>query len=114
MQNNPLIAFLAEIFGRISAKSPKFFVIWQWIGGAVTAVSGLPALLTQLGVTVSAPFNILESKVVGACGVVALFMSLMPAKGSTVSKDASGAPLKLTNQKKLPFTAAEEKSDLVK
>jgi hypothetical protein len=110
MQSNPLVAFLVEIFGRISAKSPKFFVVWQWISGAVVAVSGLPALLTALNVTLPPALTVMESKTVGIAASVAFFMSLMPAQSPTVSTSASGTPLKQTNSAKLPFTAQSEKT----
>ena|ERR1700742_2728714 len=110
MQSNPLVAFLAEIFGRISAKSPKFFVIWQYISGAVAAVSGLPALLTSLSINLPPAMTVLENKTVAIAASVGFFMSLMPAQGKTVTTDSSGAPLKTTNAAKLPFTDAAEKS----
>lgn len=110
MQSNPLIAFLAEIFGRISAKSPKFFIVWQWISGALVAVSGLPALLTEMSVVLPPALTALENKYVGIAASATFFMSLMPAQGKTITADASGAPLKTTNQDKLPFTAQAEKT----
>lgn len=108
MQNNPLVAFLAEMFMRFSAKSPKFFVIWQWASGLVAAVAGLPSLIQGLGITLPPAATVLENKTVGLCATVALFMSLMPAQGKTVNTDASGTPLKQTNAAKLPFTAQSE------
>lgn len=111
MQSNPLVAFIAEIFGRISSKSPKFFQVWQWISGAIVAVSGLPALLTALNVSLPPALMVLENKTVGIAASVAFFMSLMPAQSPTVTKQADGAPLKATNAAKLPFTSAAEKSN---
>ena len=108
MQKNPLVSFLAEIFGRISAKSPKFFIVWQWLSGATVAVSGLPAFLEGLNITLPPAMTFLENKTVAIAASAALFMSLMPAQSPTVSKDASGTPLKQTNEAKLPFTSQSE------
>jgi hypothetical protein len=110
MQSNPLVAFLVEIFGRLSAKSPKFFIVWQWISGAVVAVSGLPALLTALNVVLPPALTVLENKTVGIAASVAFFMSLMTVQNKTVSTSAAGTPLKETDASKLPFTAAAEKT----
>jgi len=99
MQSNPLVAFLVEIFGRISAKSPKFFQIWQWISGAVVAVSGLPALLTALNVVLPPALTVLENKTVGIAASVAFFMSLMTVQ----TPPQANPPAKL--QAKLPFTS---------
>lgn len=102
MQSNPLVAFLIEIFGRISAKSPKFFQIWQWISGAVVAVAGLPALLTSLNVTLPPALTVFENKTAGIAASAALFMSLMPAKNNTAAVNNT-----VVNNPKLPFTAPQ-------
>lgn len=109
MQNNVFLSWLQEMFLRFSTKSPKFFVIWQWISGVITAISGLPAFLTQLGVVLPPSLMIFENKVVGAAAAAVLFMSLMPAQGTITKTDTNGAPLKTTDPEKLPFTNASEK-----
>lgn len=109
MQPNPLIAFLQELFLRVSAKSPKFFVIWQWVSGAVVALTGIPGFLSMFNIVLPHPYDIFANKIVAAAGTGVFFMSLMPAQGKTIVKDSNGTPLKQTNEQKLPFTAQIEK-----
>jgi len=106
--NNPLISFLQEIFLRLSSKSPLFFRIWQWVSGAVAAVSGLPLTLQWLGITLPPPYDALSNKTVAICGIIALFMSALTTQGKTVAIDQNGTPIKQTNSAKLPFTFQQE------
>lgn len=116
MKQNPLILFLVELFTRIGQKSPWFFVILQWVAGAVTAVTGLPAILDivfrTLKYTPPAIFIDLENKTVALCGLVGLFFSLLPVQGKTEATSIDGQPLKSTNNKMLPFTAKEEEKQV--
>ena len=105
---NPLIAFLSELLQRLFAMSPKFFEKFQWISGAAAAVTGIPAILTSLGVSLPAPFNIFENKVVAICSAIVLFMSMLPTATPTVSVTSDGKVLKSTDAAKLPFTAQNE------
>lgn len=106
--NNPLISFLREIFLRLSARSPLFFQVWQWLSGAVAAVSGIPTTLQWLGVTMPAPYDMLANKTVAICGIIALFMSALTTQSKTVAIDQNGTPVKQSNIGKLPFTSQQE------
>lgn len=108
MQSNPLILFLQEIFKRMAAKSPRFFIIWQWIFGAVTAVSGIPTFLVGVGVHLTGLLANLQNQTLAICAAIGLIMSMMPTQGTTVAVDQTGAAVKQTDQDKLPFTAKTE------
>lgn len=98
---NPLIAFLQELYQRFIAKSPKFFVIWQWILGAITAVTGIPDLLVELGVTLPAPFNSIVMKAVAIATGAMFIMAKLPVQ-NTNETTTSGAPkMPITNPAKV-------------
>lgn len=109
MSTNPLVTFLGEIFSRIFSKSPLFFKVWTWASSLVVAVSGLPALLTYLNVTLPPALTIFENKTLGIAASVALFMSLMPVQSPVISVNkATGVTTKATDESSLPFTTAHE------
>lgn len=96
------------MFSRLRAKSPKFFVIWQWISGIVAAVTGLPGFLREFGITLPAALSVGENKIVAIASVAALIMARFPTESMIVNKDASGAPLVKNDPKVLPFTTADQ------
>lgn len=106
--NNPLVAFIGEIFSRLKQKSPLFFIIWQWISGAVVAVTGIPEVLTATGVHLTGVFLQVENTAVTVAAGLVLFFSALPVKSDTVAVSTNGQPLKSTNQSALPFTAKAE------
>lgn len=111
---NPLFAWLAENFTRLFAKSPTFYKIWNWVSGALIALSGLPMALTQLGITLPAPYDFFASKAVFWASIGVLFMSLTSVQSKTVGVDENGVPLKQTDTTKLPFTTKVENKALDK
>lgn len=108
MQNNPLFAFVSELFLRLGTKSPKFFIVIQWISAILVALTGLPQFLEMLGVKLGAPWNALENKIVAVASATAFVISMLPTQNNAVSKDSTGLPLKKTDAKMLPFTAMDE------
>jgi len=108
MQNNAFIDFVSEIFQRLTSKTPKFFVIWQWISATVAAVTGLPGFLQDIGVTLPKALAIGENKIVAIASLVALVMAKLPVQQTVVNKDATGAPLTKTDPAKTPFTAKDQ------
>lgn len=106
--DNLFFKFLIEIFTRFRKKSPKFFQIWQWILGVVTALTGLPAFLTDLGVKLPPAALTFENKALGMLTTGMMIMSLMTSQSSITSIVPDGPANKQTDPKLLPFTAAVE------
>lgn len=116
--SNPLFAFLVEIVQRLGQKSPKLFVIIQWISGVLTAITGIPAVIDwicQAGDwTLPAIFITFENKTVAICSLLITFVAALPVKPAIVARDQTGQPLKAINEQKLPFTAMSERRDAAK
>lgn len=113
--NNTFIAFVVEIVQRIGMKSPKVFVILQWVGSTLTALTGLPWLLDKLfdfyGYIPPTVFTTMENKTAALCGIIATFVAALPVKGDTVAVGSNGGTrvaLKVTDPAKLPFTQKED------
>lgn len=110
--NNQFLNFVAELIKRFATKSPKFFKVLQIILGAVTAVTGLPELLTWLSIPLPAWMTYLSNSGVAWATLSAFLMALLPADTPVVAQTQDGTQLKATNEAKLPFTAkAEEKAE---
>src|ERR1700749_3516368 len=111
---NPLIAFLQEILTRLISKSPKFFRVWQYITGAVTAVTGLPGALSLLHITLPHPFDTFANNTVAICGALAYFFAKLPVENTALKLTADGAVIKKTDADKMPFTAQSESKAAVR
>jgi hypothetical protein len=109
--SNPLISFLSEILKRLFTQSPLFFKVWQWISMAALAVSGLPSLLTTLGITLPPALTVLENKFVTVGAAVALFMSMLTTQGTVAKKD-DGTITTDSPKDKLPFTTQAQEKQL--
>jgi len=105
---NRLLAFLVEIVKRLKSKSPRFFLILQYISAGVTAVTGLPEFLTMFSISLPSPLNLLANRTVAICGVVSLVFAKLPIENPTIAVTADGAVVKKTDENKLPFTAQSE------
>jgi hypothetical protein len=105
---NQMLSYLVELISRLRTKKPKFFVYLQYVTAAASAVTGLPALLVQWGVTLPPATLILENKFVAACSVGVFIASQLTSSSPTETVTADGAVLKQTNAKELPFTAQNE------
>lgn len=106
--NNVLIAFLKENLNRLFTKKPRFFIWWQWLTGALSAVTGLPGLLAMLNVNLPAHFAALENKFVAACAAGFFLASQLASASPVVAVTKDGAVLKKTDPQALPFTAQVE------
>lgn len=106
--NNLFVAFLKELFLRFSTKSPKFFRIFQLISGVCGAVTGLPEVLSGLGISLPENLTVLQNKAVAYAAMGVFFTSLMTSQSKTMGTKEDGTVLKQTDDTKLPFTAANE------
>lgn len=112
--NNPLLAWLSENLTRLFEKSPKFFLIWQWIAGFVAAISGLPLLLHELNIDLPDPFQALTDKTVAYCALAALFMSKLSVRGNIEEVNSETGKVLKSNPDKLPFTERADQKQLLK
>lgn len=103
-----LLAFLKELFQRFATKSPKFFKVWQWVFGTLTAVTGIPELLNSFNITLPSALSIFENKAVAFASAGAFFMSLLTTQSKPIGVTEVGDIVKKTNEDKLPFTAQSE------
>lgn len=104
--SNVFLDFLKEIFNRLGQKNPKFFTVLAWISGALTALTGIPALLQEAGVTLG-EFEPLANTVIAYINIAIFFVSNL-----TVQR----TPVLVTDEKvvteakaeTLPFTVKSE------
>lgn len=110
MQNPNVLQFLQEFLQRLFTKSPKFFKVWTWISGALVLITGIPAFITMLpvGITIPDIFNQGVTTAVRYAGTGVLLMSLLTTQSKPVGVTETGAVIKSTDGKQLPFTAAAE------
>lgn len=105
---NPLIAFIQEMFLRMTAKSPKFFKIWKIITGIPVLIIALPEALRILNIDLPQVFSQHVQTIVSWAATGMFLMSFLPTQSPVVALDQNGTPVKQTNPEKLPFTAMQE------
>jgi hypothetical protein len=103
-----MITFLQELFMRLSAKSPKFFKVIQFVSLLAAAVTGLPGLLQEMNINLPDWAEVLQNKSVAWASATSLFISMLTVQAKPVSKTEDGEILKKTDEKKLPFTSQSE------
>lgn len=98
-----VIAFFAELVGRLFSKTPAFFKVIQVVSTIVAIVTGLPSIITSLGITLPSSITGLENTVVSIAGLVALFISSLPVATTVATSGTATA-----SSAALPFTAAKD------
>jgi hypothetical protein len=108
MANNIVIDFLSEFLNRLFTKSPKFFKVLQIFFGLLTFASYVPSMLQRwFGVEVPGPtITLLEDIAKYSAGFFAAL--LLPVKQVPVAQTPEGEAIKVTDEKKMPFTAKAE------
>jgi len=81
--SSAVIKYLAELVSRLFSKTPVFFKVIQVLSIVATVVTGLPAILESVGITLPSALTALESKVVAIAGLVSLFISSLPVVTTT-------------------------------
>lgn len=114
---NPLqimLDFFKEFINRIGTKSPAFFKVLIFITASLTLAGYIPSMLQQwLDVEVS-------GKVIALCENIAkyatgfLVASGLTVKTPTVGQTVEGSVVKVTDEKKMPFTAKSEQKAAAK
>lgn len=108
-QPNVLLAFFQELLQRFFTKSPKFFRIWQLITAIGTAITGIPEFLGMFNIVLPHPYDIFSNKFIAAVSLGMFIMSAATAQSKPVAVfGITGDVLKKTDEKALPFTAAQE------
>lgn len=114
MQNNPFVLWLRESLQRLFKKSPRFFQVWQWVTGFVTALTGLPELITAIGIKLPAAALAFENKAVALISMGMFFMSLFPTQPTLNSISPQGVPNMQLNPRTMPFTLKADLKQAVK
>lgn len=109
-----LTDWITETLNRLFIKQPKYFKYWSWLSYAGMGVSGVPYLLTWFGVELSEPFATLSNKFVTGVSVAMYWMSKLAVKTAPVAQTETGEAIKITDDKKMPFTSKSEAKDVDK
>lgn len=75
-------------------------------------ISGVPYILTWIGVDLPEPFSTLSNKFFTGVGVAMLVMSQLPVKSPPVGQTEEGSAVIVTNEKVMPFTSKSEKESV--
>lgn len=108
------MVFLSETLQRLKERSPKFFKVWNTFNSILLVVAGLPVILTQFGVT---DLNILPAyvlKIITFASAWGLFMNKLTVQSTPIGVTPGKTVLKVTDESKLPFTAANEQKIAIK
>ena len=114
MGSATFLNWLRETLERLFMKSPTFFKIWQIIATLMMIISGVPYILTALGLHLPEPFSTLSNKVIAFCGATALFMSSLTVKTQPVAQTEEGKAITSLPTDKLPFTKKTEADEVAK
>lgn len=117
MPSANILTWLQENIQRLFVKSPTFFKVWSYISGALLLITGIPDFINILpfDLHLSPLFSEKINEAVKWASSAALFMSLITSKSKPVGVEVNtGKVVKITDEKKLPFTAAAEKKSAAK
>lgn len=114
MGQNIILLFLQENLTRLKTKSPTFFKVWAIVSTVLVLITGIPAFLNMFGVTIPDLWSDKVTQAVAWASRASLFMSLLSTQSKAVAVDESGALLKKTDEKNLPFTATVETKKALK
>lgn len=105
---SPIIDFITEAINRLRTKSPKFFFVFQLIGAILILLGYVPWMLNRwTPLTPSAYFiNFCTDVSKYASGF--LLAALFAVKTPVVAQTEEGDAVKVTDDKKMPFTAKAE------
>lgn len=111
-QNNDLMIqvknFLVETLQRFFTKSPKYFVILQWISGIALLITLLPELLQNNGIVLPSFLAWLANPILISIAGTFLAAFRLTAQSKATGVLENGAIVKKTDAVALPFTAAVE------
>lgn len=109
-----ILDFFKEMINRIGSQSPMFFKVLQVVGASLTLAGYIPSMLQQW-------FNVeVSGSVIKVCETVAQYAtgffasSMLAAKPATVGQTEQGSIVKVTDEKRMPFTAKSEQKQAAK
>lgn len=106
--------FIVELVNRLRAKSPKFFQVLQWTALGTIVFGHLPWFIEHY------TYWTLPEKLISLCHDIAtraegfLLAVMLPKRDAAVAQTTEGEAVKVTNEKKMPFTAKEEAKSVSK
>lgn len=112
MPNTQLTDFLIELYNRIRTKSPKFFFVLQLLSASVLLLGYLPSALQRwTNIIVSVHFmTFCEDVSKYATGFFGA--SMLATKTKPTAQTETGEAIKVTDEKKMPFTSKHEAKDV--
>jgi hypothetical protein len=112
MGSSQVAMFFVELFNRLKSKSPKFFLVLQVIFASLTFAGYVPVMLERYA-NISVSQNLIN-----LCEDIAKYTTgfliavLLPSKPTPVAQTEEGKAIIVTDEKKLPFTAKDEKKSV--
>lgn len=108
MGNSVITDFFRESLNRLFSKSPKYFKVAQFITALLALAGFVPRILQKY-------FNIeIPNHTEELCKDIGIFFSgffgavLLPVAQKPVAKTEEGEAIKVTDEKRMPFTAKAE------
>lgn len=108
MATNIIADFFRESLHRLFSKSPKFFKVFQLFAALLTFAGYVPSMLQRW-------FNVeVPGHVITLCEDIAKYAAgffaaaLLPVAQKPVAQTEEGEAIKVTDEKKMPFTAKAE------
>lgn len=104
--------FFKELFNRLQTKSPKFFFVLQIFGGSLTFAGYIPSMLQQW-FNVEVPGHIITMcEDIGKYAAGFFASSMLAVKTPVVAQTVDGDEVKVTDEKRMPFTSVSEKKEV--
>lgn len=108
MIQSQVLSFFVELFNRLRTKSPKLFKVLQVFAGSLTFLGYVPSML-QRWLNVEVPGHLITMCEDISKYATGFFVAvLLPVKTKPVAQTEEGEAIKVTNEKKMPFTAKAE------
>ena len=106
--NMQVLDFFKEAIYRLQSKSPRFFFILQVFAAFLTFAGYFPSIL-QVWFKVEVPGHVISLCENVAKYSLGFFIGVkLPSKINVVAQTEDGKAIKVTDEKKLPFTAKAE------
>lgn len=111
-----LLKWLQETLNRFFIKRPEYFKYWGVISNFLMLLSGLPYLIQGVawvfGFEVPGIVDIMANKLAFGIGIGLKMMTMLTVKSPAVAQTEEGSAVKVTDEKKFPFTSQAEKKDV--
>jgi hypothetical protein len=102
--------WLQETLFRLLKKSPKYMMAWNIIMLSLMGITWIPEVLDWFNVELPMLFAAKLNKAVGWASTGFFIATQLSASSTAVAKTEDVTILKTTDEKSLPFTAAQEQN----